>query len=205
MKLLGNAKFPTPYLAKSKRRPGSKEKETTYSLYTSWLSADPNPNLNILLLHHQIRAEALPVSHGKTLFQFQHIHPLVPFLADRQQSVRFIRDIHLNLKIGQFVVGEKKEARQRSWAKAFTELAEIPEFKLEQISIHLKVWTPWGDSTHQSCSGDGEKEWVGFSAQDFKEVDAFGKTLDRFLEETGGRGKNLGLKQEKLWKWLGPI
>ena len=129
-----NAPYP------SQRQPGPRYKsqlptiETTYRILNN-LSRHDHPTPNLLLVNHQIRAEALAPFYARSTLHFRSMSAVIPFLTDQRDYLGCFKSFELSLNIDPD--GHSSDVHQQ-WTHTFATMASMVSLRLEFLKLMIK-------------------------------------------------------------------
>lgn len=122
------------------RQPGPRDKsqlpaiETTYRIVIN-LSRRDHQTPNLLLVNHQIRAEALAPFYLRSTLHFRSMSAVIPFLTDQRDYLACFKEFELSLNIDPD--GHSSDVHQQ-WTHTFDTMASMPSLRLEFLKLMVK-------------------------------------------------------------------
>ena len=122
------------------RQPGPRYKsqlptiETTYRILIN-LSRHKHPAPSLLLVNHQIRAEALAPFYTRSTLHFRSMSAVIPFLTDRRDYLACFKSFKLSLNIDPD--GHSSDVHQQ-WTHTFATMASMPSLRLSFLELTIK-------------------------------------------------------------------
>ena len=122
------------------RQPGPRYKsqlptiETTYRILIN-KSRHDHPTPNLLLVNHQIRAEALAPFYARSTLHFRSMSAVIPFLTDRRDYLGCFKYFELSLNIDPD--GHSSDVHQQ-WTHTFATMASMVSLRLEFLKLIVK-------------------------------------------------------------------
>ena len=122
------------------RQPGPRYKsqlptiETTYRILIN-LSRHDHPTPNLLLVNHQIRAEALAPFYARSTLHFRSMSAVIPFLTDRRDYLACFKSFELSLNIDPD--GHSSDVHQQL-THTFATMASMLSLRLDFLKLMIK-------------------------------------------------------------------
>ena len=122
------------------RQPGPRDKsqlptiETTYRIVIN-LSRRDHQMPNLLLVNHQIRAEALAPFYVRSTLHFRSMSAVIPFLTDQRDYLACFKSLEFSLNIDPD--GHSSDVHQQ-WTHTFATMASMHSLRLEFLRLMIK-------------------------------------------------------------------
>lgn len=181
--------------------PEWKNAKTSYGPHRySWEKA---PNLSLLAVSRQTRAEAIPVFYGENEFWFWSMSALIPFLKDRvKESLECLKSLRFRLQVES---GKSQASRQKAWSQAFSDLSQFPLLSIKKLELHLND----GEMryVHNLKLNTKLMDWVHKLSNSITGLDMLGVEISYYFtgespndEQTAEESERV----EELWAFMAP-